>query len=249
MIIRLATNEDRQGLANLIHYEVYVHRHLDWRPPIDWVGRQPCLVAERNKHLHAALICPPDPPEVAWIRLFVASQEAALEETWNILWVNALNQLNALACPPVAAIALRPWFQSILEQNGFEQIQEIISLVWEGGKRATMLSPSGVDIRPMNDSDLPPVHTLDTAAFGPLCAFLEQCYQCYVRRAVERNNELIGYRSAQPVRWASFASLLCPAYQEVNWFRSVYEVFTKFDKQGVMSGYKHPEDNLTIICV
>src|SRR3989304_2504962 len=107
MIVRSATNEDRQSLANLIHYEVYVHRHLDWRPPIDWVGRQPCLVAERNGHLIAALICPPDPPEVAWIRLFAVSQDAALEEAWNILWVRALNQLNELACPPIAAIALR----------------------------------------------------------------------------------------------------------------------------------------------
>jgi hypothetical protein len=130
MIIRTATDQDRQSLANLIHYEVFVHRHLDWRPPLDWIGKQPCLVAERGAHLLAALICPPDPPEIAWIRLFAVSQDVALEEAWNILWASALEQLNEQACPPIAAIALRPWFQALLEQKEFEQVQEIISLAW-----------------------------------------------------------------------------------------------------------------------
>ena len=41
--VRTARPDDRQALANLIHFEVYVHRHLDWRHPLDWLGCQPYL--------------------------------------------------------------------------------------------------------------------------------------------------------------------------------------------------------------
>jgi len=199
MMIRSATELDRQSLANLIHYEVYVHRHLDWRPPIDWVGRQPCLIAERGGHLLAALICPPDPPEIAWIRLFASTQDVALEEAWNNLWPRAIMELNAQACPPIAAIALRPWFQALLEQNGFEYVQEIISLVWERGKSVTIKSTHAVPIRAMNDKDLQSVHALDNNAFGPLWRIsldtLTSAYQqACVATVVESERELIGYQ-------------------------------------------------------
>jgi hypothetical protein len=45
--IRQATEDDRQKLAMLVHFEVYVHRHLDWRPPLDWLGSQPYLLQKK----------------------------------------------------------------------------------------------------------------------------------------------------------------------------------------------------------
>ncbi len=56
--IRSAQAEDRQNLANLIHFEEHVHRHLDWRGPLDWIGSQPYLVYEQRKQLLAALSLP-----------------------------------------------------------------------------------------------------------------------------------------------------------------------------------------------
>jgi ribosomal protein S18 acetylase RimI-like enzyme len=242
MIIRSATDNDRQPLANLIHYEVYVHRHLDWRPPIDWVGKRPCLLTERDGHLLAALICPPDPPEIAWIRLFAVSQEVALEEAWNVLWTVALEQLNELACPPIAAIALRPWFQTLLEQNGFEQIQEIISLAWERSKYTSRNTLNGTPIRPMKETDLPSVHMLDTHAFGPLWRIsldtLTSAYQqACVATVVEIDRQLIGYQiSTSGPMGGHLARLAVHPSHQGNGIGSalVYDVLNKFEHRGAV---------------
>ena len=73
---------DRQYLANLIHFGAYVHRHLDWRPPLDWLGQSPFLVARRDGEIVGALVCPPDPPNVAWIRLFAVTHGIGPKGVW-----------------------------------------------------------------------------------------------------------------------------------------------------------------------
>jgi ribosomal-protein-alanine N-acetyltransferase len=242
MIIRSATENDRQSLANIIHYEVYVHRHLDWRPPIDWVGRQPCLIAERGDRLLAALICPPDPPEIAWIRLFAVSQDAALEEAWNILWSRAIKQLNEQACPPIAAIALRPWFQVLLEQNGFEQVQEIISLVWDRTKSVNLNTTPSAAIRTMKETDLQSVHALDINAFGPLWRIsldtLTSAYQqACVATVVESDKELIGYQiSTSGPMGGHLARLAVLPSRQGNGIGSalVHDVVDKFERRGAV---------------
>ena len=45
--VRPADSMDQRQIANLIHFESYVHRHLDWRNPLDWIGVPPYLVAEQ----------------------------------------------------------------------------------------------------------------------------------------------------------------------------------------------------------
>ena len=56
--IRSANKEDRAQLAHIIHFESYVHRHLDWRPPLDWIGHTPYIIAEKDtfKVLRKALL-------------------------------------------------------------------------------------------------------------------------------------------------------------------------------------------------
>jgi ribosomal protein S18 acetylase RimI-like enzyme len=242
MKIRSATENDRQSLANIIHYEVYVHRHLDWRPPIDWVGKQPCLIAERDGRLLAALICPSEPPEIAWIRLFAVTQDVALEEAWNILWPRAVKQLIEQACPPIAAIALRPWFQAILEPNGFEQIQEIISLVWDRSKLSNVNPFPAAVIRTMKETDLKFVHALDINAFGPLWRIsldtLTSAYQqACVATVAESGGELIGYQisTSGPMGGHLARLAVLPSHQG-NGIGSalVYDVLNKFERRGAV---------------
>jgi ribosomal protein S18 acetylase RimI-like enzyme len=258
MIIRSATENDRQSLANIIHYEVYVHRHLDWRSPIDWVGRQPCLIAERGGRLLAALICPPDPPEVAWIRLFAVTQDVALEQAWNLLWPKAVEQANKQACPPIAAIALRPWFQTLLEQNGFEQVQEIISLVWDHAKSANMNSLPAVAIRTMKETDLQSVHALDINAFGPLWRIslvtLTSAYQqACVATVVESDGELIGYQisTSGPMGGHLARLAVLPSYQGKGIGSAlVQDVLYKFERRGAVRVTVNTQrDNLSSLAV
>ena len=75
---REARESDRQQLANLMHFESHVHRHLDWRHPLDWICCQPYTVIEENQNITAALACPPDTPEVSWVRFFAVSSRMTL---------------------------------------------------------------------------------------------------------------------------------------------------------------------------
>ena len=92
--IRPATEKDRFQLVSLIQLEPYVHRHLDWRAPIDWLGKKPYYVAEKDGQLVAALACPADPPGVSWIRTFACSGSVNTWPYWKQLWAAAREELS-----------------------------------------------------------------------------------------------------------------------------------------------------------
>jgi ribosomal protein S18 acetylase RimI-like enzyme len=163
--IREATVDDRQRLANLIHFELYVHRHLDWRTPLDWIGYQPYWVAEHNREIVAALACPADPPEVAWIRLFAAKSEVPVGQAWQALWSAASTQLAVQGNPHAAAIVLQRWFSDLLEASGFVHTDNVVILMWEPNTELQSPKSSTAMILPMKPSDLEAVYELDTNAF------------------------------------------------------------------------------------
>jgi ribosomal protein S18 acetylase RimI-like enzyme len=172
LLYRPARKGDRQRLADLVHFETHVHRHLDWRSPLDWVGYQPYIVAERNGKLEAALACPPDPPNMAWIRLFAVSSDLPLEQAWDELWNRAKSYLSRQRRIIVAVIPLQNWFRKLLERSGFEHAHDVVMLKWEPGVLPQSAKPSQeveeVRIRLMNYDDLPKVRDVDAAAFDPV---------------------------------------------------------------------------------
>ena len=62
-------------MSNLIHFGAYVHRHLDWRSPLDWIGTPPYEGLEINNRLISILACAPDIPGVSWIRAFACEMQ------------------------------------------------------------------------------------------------------------------------------------------------------------------------------
>jgi len=127
LLTRTAMPEDRQKLANLIHFEVYVHRHLDWRSPLDWIGEQPYLISEQAGSVVAALACPPEPRNVAWIRMFAAATGISKDRAWKTLWPEALRYLAPISeLEIIAAIPLQTWFQTLLESVGFVDINRVV---------------------------------------------------------------------------------------------------------------------------
>ena len=196
---RSITAKDKQRLANLIHFETHVHRHLDWRAPLDWIGYEPYLVAESGKQLVAALACPPDPPEVAWIRLFAACSEVDLSEAWWSLWGLAKEQLLEKNDIRIAAIPLHDWFRKLLQSSDFGLTHRVIMLMWERKKLPPAHLSPDVNIRPMNVDDLPAVEQVDRAAFVTLWQnsreSLEHAFrQSAVSTVAERENTIVGYQ-------------------------------------------------------
>jgi [ribosomal protein S18]-alanine N-acetyltransferase len=166
--VRKAKQQDHQPISNLIYYEPYIHRHLDWRTPLDWLGEPEFWVAEYGRLVTASLACPVDPAGIAWIRLFACSSELALEDSWSLLWKVAREALTAQGRITVAAISSQEWFVPLLQSSGFSVLQHIVILEHDGGPLPPFEPSSGITIRPMTAEDLPVVADVDAQAFIPL---------------------------------------------------------------------------------
>ncbi len=170
LAVRPATYGDQRQIADLMHFEEHVHRHLDWRAPLDWLGAPFYWVLEDQGQVLAALACPPDPPRVAWIRLFVHSEILSPQEAWSPLWEAARAEITSSGGAQVSAIALKGWFRELLEATHFRLHQNIILLDWTGRGDFRRSSPesSPFIIRRMILNDLPEVTAVDADAFDLL---------------------------------------------------------------------------------
>lgn len=200
--VRAAQETDRLALSNLFHFEPYHFRHLDWKRPLDWLGETPFLIAEQKGRLVAALICPPEPPGVAWIRTFAASGQVRLERVWHGLWQEAYRELQLRETTQIAALCVAPWMQKLLEASGFRQTGSVVVLLWD---QTAPLSPPRFPGRPraMVESDLPEVYQVDKTCFEPLWqnsqAILEMAFrQAIFATVIEGENRIMGYQISTP---------------------------------------------------
>jgi ribosomal-protein-alanine N-acetyltransferase len=198
--VRLAQETDRHALANLLHFETHIHRHLDWRQPLDWLGSQPFLVASQDERVTGALICPPDPPQVAWLRLFACASGASLEATWHELWDAARNILHETD-PQIsaAAIPLQGWFRRLVTASGFENTHQVVVLAWNSSTRLQPFHQPDVLVRPMNYDDLPVVTEIDHQSFPPIWQNSFECLETAYRQAAIATvaaveDRLVGYQ-------------------------------------------------------
>jgi ribosomal protein S18 acetylase RimI-like enzyme len=166
-LVRPADINDHQQLSNLIFFETRLHRHLDWRSPLEWLGAPFYWALEEGKRITAALACPSEIIGIAWLRLFVYAGHWSADTAWNILWSTAKYDIGRAGGATVAAIAMQPWFQTLLAANGFVSRQQIVMLEWQYQPWAAR-EAEGIRVRKMMESDLPQVERTDAASFDPL---------------------------------------------------------------------------------
>ena len=166
-LVRPADLSDHQQLSNLIFFETHLHRHLDWRSPLEWLGAPFYWALEEGKHITAALACPTEAVGMAWIRLFVYSGHWSADHAWNLLWPTAQAEIAQAGGAAVAAIAIQTWFQQLLAGSGFENRQQIVMLEWRYQPWAAQ-EAADIRIRRMTEADLPAVERTDNASFHPL---------------------------------------------------------------------------------
>lgn len=199
--VRLANIHDRHQIANLLHFDNSAHRHLDWRSSLDWIGNNPYLVLERNHRITAALACPPDPMDVAWIRLFAVSEGFKHSEGWYTLWPEAINRLELMPqIRHIAAIPMHSWMQELIEGSGFIHTHNVVMLAWDYAPQRQKSAPKPeITLRPMNYDDLEEVEAVDMDAFKPIWRnskeSLEYAYrQASLATVAELDGLLIGYQ-------------------------------------------------------
>lgn len=196
--VRDALPTDRRQIASLMQYSLAVHRHLDWRYPLDWIGSTPFFVLESQGQIVSALACPPDPPGVAWVRLFANSGVIPLADAWEMLWKAARVDLARKGKFTVAAIILQDWFPDLLLESGFVQRQSIVMLE-RFPQEQIAFTPDGFLVRSMLQHDLPAVAAVDEAAFEMLwqnsLASLERAYpQAVLATVAEAQGQILGYQ-------------------------------------------------------
>lgn len=200
-LVRPADLSDHQQLSNLIFFETRLHRHLDWRSPLEWLGAPFYWALDEGGQITAALACPEEFRGIAWVRLFVYTGRWSAENTWNMLWSTARQEIAQAGGSKVAAIAVQPWFQEILAESGFENRQQIVLLEWRraAGQRSEARETSGIRIRKMTQADLPEVEKTDAASFDPLwhnpLETLHRAFaQAFYVTVAENENGIIGYQ-------------------------------------------------------
>jgi ribosomal protein S18 acetylase RimI-like enzyme len=197
-LVRPADLSDHQQLSNLIFFETHLHRHLDWRSPLEWLGAPFYWALEEGKHITAALACPTEAVGMAWIRLFVYSGHWSADHAWNLLWPTAQAEIAQAGGAVVAAIAIQTWFQQLLAASGFENRQQIVMLEWRYHPW-TAQGAAGIRIRRMTETDLPAVERTDNASFHPLwqnpLETLERAYkQSLFATVAENESGIVGYQ-------------------------------------------------------
>ncbi len=241
--IRTALSTDRSRLANLIHFGSHIHQHLDWKPALDWIGSKPYLVMEKGSELIAALACPPDLPELTWIRLFAVSPLMDIRRAWEALWEAAEKDINQIGKIRVAVISLQGWFNGLLEGSSFTHMDDVIVLLWD---RATAFPEPVVEhisIRPMLPEDLKTIIGIDHDAFGPVwinsMESLELAYQQSSSATVaEEGNQIVGYQySTASTMGGHLARLAVSTAMQGRGigYLLVHQVLNHFKKQG----YRH----------
>lgn len=199
-LVRTADLNDHQQLSNLIFFETHLHRHLDWRSPLEWLGSPFYWALEEGRHITAALACPPEVEGIAWMRLFVYTARWSPDNAWTLLWSTAREEIARAGGATVAAIAMHGWFQQVLAAQGFENHQQIVMLEWQYQPWA-LREADGIRIRYMTDDDLPEVVKTDNAAFHPLWhnsleTLQRALSQSFFATVAENADGIIGYQLA-----------------------------------------------------
>ncbi len=215
-----ATNTDIPAISRFLEKSTYLHRHLDWRPLMEWTSSEPfLLLKDETNAIHAILALPPDPPQIAWVHCFAADKTRGLNSLWQTLYSHAsiiLGNQNAIPY----AVGLEDWFTNLLLEENFTIFQKIVVLSWNHHLPSTIDLPAEVTLRPMCQSDLEEVAEVDAASFEPVWVnslnLLRLAYMQSERSTVAVvNGKIVGYEISTANQYSAHLARLAvlPQYR------------------------------------
>ena len=243
LAVRPAQLSDYHRIANLIHFEGHTHRNLEWRSPLDWLGAQPFFLAEKGGQVVGAMACPPDPADIAWMRLFSCAIYLPEDQVWDALWSAVRQQISEThSVSRLVSLPLNGWFEALLVKSNFSVTHSVVMLRIDLTQRTVAsVSPlEGVTLRLMNTNDLPAVQAVDEAAFTPIwqnsLTTLEIAFRLADMATVaEKDGEIIAYqitsKSESRVHLARLA--VHPRYQGRRIGKSMLiDVVSQYQRRG-----------------
>ncbi len=221
IVLRPAEKSDFAALNRFIHAQNYIHHHLDWRETLDWLSRQPFLLMEESHQIKAVLACPPEPPEVAWVRLFGVSPRTSPERAWQSMFERAIETLHThTPRPALVSLSLRDWYSDLLQRHRFTFHQDIVVFIYDTTPPIPPQMPPEFRLRPMQLEDIPEVIVIDNQSFEPIWRLSEQDMQYAYQKSAymtvaEYEGKIVGYQmSSSTGFYAHLARLaVSPAMQ------------------------------------
>lgn len=174
--VRPATRDDAATVQRLLRMGVYVHVHVDWRPPGEWLGRPGFVLYEegavaarrRSGDDQAVIGCmavAADPPPAAWVR--VAAVESVADFAHAQAMFAAILADLAPAVEEIAWFLTDYWPLHWLERLGFVPITNVLTYQKDDMDTPPFRAPAALRIRPLLMEDLPALAAIETAAFEP----------------------------------------------------------------------------------
>ncbi len=238
--IRTAERADIPAISSFLASARYVHRHLDWRTTIDWVGTQPFCLAEDSNRLVGLLAYPPDPPGISWIRCFACAPLSSPSKLWTALFAESLKCDEAQKAV-ICAVGLQEWFSELLTSHNFSHFQDIIVLTWNRKMPQNQPLPPLFDIRPMLESDIEEVTKVDQGSFEALWVNSAETIRLAYRQSTfaevaEYAGQIVGYQLSTSNQWSAHLARLAvlPDYQRHGvGYSLVYSLFQHFQKKEI----------------
>jgi ribosomal protein S18 acetylase RimI-like enzyme len=206
--IRNAQPSDYDAIDTFLTRNLIIHRHLDWRQPLEWIGDSPYLLMEKKGKIQALLICPSDIENIYWIRLFAVLFTIPVEETFQLLFAQALEMIQSQSENPIiASIAYQLWMKDLLKKNGWEICQEVTQLRWNHkfSRAQKGIQDPGLFIRKMSTADVPQVALIDQICFEKIWQHSEDAIarafeQSAYSTVAEKNGGIVGYQISTSMR-------------------------------------------------
>jgi len=219
--VRTAKPSDTNQIkAFLRRRNLFIHRHLDWRKPLDWIGESPFLFLGLDDEIQAILVCPSEVEGIFWIRLFAGSEISYIDEHFKILFEEAKKWIkNHSKGAIVSSIAYLDWMKNLLMKNGFSLYQNVVQLHWKG---ATIPEHDSGDheICLMKKEHLQTVAEIDRISFEKIWhhsidAIKSAYKQTSYSTVLVKNNNLIGFQMSTSFRSRAHIARLAvlPSYR------------------------------------
>jgi ribosomal-protein-alanine N-acetyltransferase len=218
-VVRSATIDDSQPLSQLLEEAQWLHQHLDWLDSSSFLGQNPFLLALSGNSPTACLASPINLDKTSWIRVFASLSQTDPQKIWDHLWPLAFEQLQREGCETTAALVISSWFEPLLTESGFEEINAVIFLEWLATAPPAPRSDLGT-IRGMRPSDIEGIIALDQRAFrgiwsNPRDELLEAFKQASLCTVLEHDQSLLGYQISTASTWGAHLARLAvdPEFQ------------------------------------
>lgn len=238
--IRSSNQSDRENLPALLYTARWKHQHLDWINALDLLDETPFLLILDQKSPVGCLACPPDPPTVAWLRLFAVADGFTPSHLWSQLWPKAAVQAVFAGAKQAAALLSDDWFAPLLLESGFEHTNDVIFLEWCGETPPPASLSQGL-IRNMRVEDLPAVNEVDKRAFNliwqlSLGTLHVAFHQAALATVVEIDDQPVAYQISTASAFGAHLARLAvaPEWQRRGLGKAlVLDLLRRFSRQGI----------------